>query len=70
MKFGPRSWLVGALVLLPPLAVEALLGHGPHKGFDVFGFYAWFGFGACLLMVLAALLVGRVLKRRDDYYDD
>ena len=55
MKFGPRSWLVGALVLLPPLAAEALLGHGPHKGFDVFGFYAWFGFGACLLMVLVAL---------------
>ena len=49
MKFGPRSWLVGALALLPPLAAEALLGHGPHKGFDVFGF------GACLLMVLAAL---------------
>ncbi len=70
MKFKLRTWLVGGLVLLAPLVWESLIEHPPHIVFDVFGIYAWFGFGACLLLVLVALLVGRVLKRGDDYYDD
>jgi hypothetical protein len=44
------------------------------KGY--FGFDGWFGFGAvygfvsCLLMVLLAKLLGVVLKRPENYYDD
>jgi hypothetical protein len=44
------------------------------KGY--FGFDAWFGFGAiygfvsCLVMVLVAKLLGLVLKRPLDYYDE
>ncbi|MGH2378265.1 MAG: hypothetical protein ACRDGT_07285 [Candidatus Limnocylindria bacterium] len=56
-----------ALVILAELLVER------HPYFDAdspFGFYAWFGFGACVAMVLLARLVGRLLKRADDYYGD
>ena len=43
------------------------------KGY--FGVDGWFGFGAiygliaCVLMVVVARLLGKFLKRRDDYYD-
>lgn len=56
-----------ALVVLAELVVER------HPYFEVdrlFGFYAWFGLGACVAMVLVARLIGRILKRRDDYYGD
>ncbi len=33
------------------------------------GFAAVFGFASCVVMVLAAKLMGLVLKRPDDYYD-
>jgi hypothetical protein len=33
-----------------------------------FGFAALFGFLACLAMVLVAKLLGRLLKRDEDYY--
>ena len=36
---------------------------------DWFGFYAALGFLAGLVMVLGARLMGRVLKRPEDYYD-
>ena len=34
------------------------------------GFYPWYGFVTCALMVLGAKLLGFVLKRKDDYYDE
>jgi len=70
VKFGSKKKLIGALLLLTVLSWEALIERDPHLPLDGFGFYAWFGFVACLVMVLAALLIGLVFKRRDDYYDD
>lgn len=56
-----------ALVVLAELVVE----RHPYFGIDEpFGFYAWFGFGACVAMVLIARLIGRILKRADDYYGE
>ncbi len=34
-----------------------------------FGFYAIYGFVACVLLVLAATELRKVLMRREDYYD-
>lgn len=34
-----------------------------------FGFYAIYGFVACVLLVLAATQLRKVLMRREDYYD-
>ena len=34
-----------------------------------FGFYAIYGFVACVLLVLTATQMRKVLMRREDYYD-
>lgn len=57
------------------LAVTVLLQlmvpvHG-HFGVDgSFGFFAWYGFIACAVMILGSKLVGVFLKRKDTYYDE
>ena len=35
-----------------------------------FGFYAIYGFVACVILVLAATQMRKVLMRKEDYYDD
>lgn len=70
MKFKLQTWLLGAVLLMMPLVWESLIERHPHTEVaGWFGFYAGFGFAACLLLVFVALLVGRVLKRKDDYYE-
>lgn len=34
------------------------------------GFYAFYGFVACVLLVLAAREMRKILMRREEYYDD
>jgi hypothetical protein len=43
--------------------------HGPFAIEHWFGFYAVFGFVACVGLVLAAKALRRVLIRPEDYYD-
>jgi len=61
--------LFGSLVLL--LALEPFVHkHSYFAWEDAFGFYAIYGFVACVLLVLAAKYVLRPLvKREEDYYD-
>jgi hypothetical protein len=45
---------------------------GKHGRFSVehwFAFYAWFGFIACVTLVLVAKQLRRVVMRPEDYYD-
>ena len=44
--------------------------HGEHPWEGLFGFYAIFGFVACVALVLGAKLMRKVLMRPEDYYDD
>ena len=37
---------------------------------DFFAFHALYGFVSCLLLIVAARGLGRLIKRPDDYYDD
>ena len=44
-----------------------------HIGFDwekVPAFYALYGFVACVLLVLIAKQMRKILMRKEDYYDD
>lgn len=62
-----EKWLAAAITILLLLSAESLLEHKAHAGYG-FGFYAWFGGLACLLIIVVALLLGRLLKRKDNYY--
>ena len=66
-----RGLWIGFGVVLAALVLGDLLIH-PYAGFVVdgtFGFYAWYGLGTCVAMVLFAKGLGLFLKRRDSYYD-
>lgn len=44
--------------------------HVDHPWESLFAFYSVYGFGACVLLVLAAKEMRKVLMRGDGYYDD
>ena len=63
-------WVIFLLVLA--LTVLASLFTEVHARFQLdgsFAFYAWHGFLTCIGMVLVAKLLGRLLRRKDSYYD-
>lgn len=66
-----RLWhgflIVLALITLAELVVQL---HPHFEVESVFGFFAWFGFGACAAMIVAAKAVALVLKRPERYYGD
>lgn len=43
--------------------------HVTHAWETLFGFYAVYGFVACVILVLAATQMRKILMRREDYYD-
>ena len=66
-----RKLWVGLIAVLA-LTVIAGLFIDFHDHFGVessIGFYAWYGFATCVLMVVGAKLLGFVLKRPDNYYE-
>lgn len=71
-----KLWAIQIVVLILVLIPELFVHHHAHfaeAGIHVdasFGFYAWYGFAACAAMVVAAKLLGLILKRKDTYYDD
>ncbi len=63
-------------ILLLTLVPEFFIHHHAHfpdQGVSAdtsFGFFSWYGFLACTGMVIAAKILGVMLKRKDTYYDD
>ncbi|PLW82789.1 hypothetical protein CWI75_09480 [Kineobactrum sediminis] len=65
-----RLWWIGSILLALTVALQWLIPIKGHFGVDGwFGFGAAFGFFSCVLMVFAAKLLGKLLKRPEDYYD-
>jgi len=58
---------VSALLLLIDLVYQR---HVQHAMESIFGFYAVYGFVACVLLVLIAKEMRKLLMRGEDYYDD
>lgn len=59
---------IGVLVLT--VAAELVVHLHPHFGIDsIFGFHAWFGFLACIAMIVVAKGIGLLLKRPETYYE-
>ncbi len=72
----PKLWGILVAVLILTLIPEFFVHHHAsftEQGIHVdasWGFYAWFASISCALMVVIAKILGLLLKRRDDYYDD
>ena len=66
-----KLWIALTAFLVLLLAGGAIYPVHPHFWLDsTFGFAAWFGFGACVVLVVVAKFLAIFLKRPDTYYDD
>ncbi len=64
-------WLLFGVILIALVLADLVLQHHPLFGLDAtFSFAAWYGFAACIVLVLFAKILGAILKRPDAYYDD
>ena len=65
-----RLWIAYVAVLLATVGASLLVhGHGYFRIDGTFAFNAWYGFASCIGMILGAKALGRLLKRKDGYYD-
>jgi len=63
-------WVSFALILAGTLAAELfIVRHGLGGVDETPGFNAWYGFAACVALVVFSRLLGAFLKRPDTYYD-
>lgn len=60
-------YVVCSVVLLLDVVVHR---HVMHSWDQLWGFYAIFGFVACVALVLIAKEMRKVVMRSEDYYDD
>ncbi len=64
-------WIIFIVILVVTVLSELLIHKHEHFGVDgTFGFSAWYGFLTCAAMVVGAKVLGYVLKRGENYYDD
>ncbi len=64
-------WIVSSVVLAITVLFDLMIDQYEVFGVEgIFGFAAWYGFLACVVMILAAKGLGIILKRSDQYYDD
>jgi hypothetical protein len=59
-------WAIGIALLAAELAIHR---HEEIWFAGWFGFYALYGFVACVILVVTAKALRRVLMRREDYYE-
>lgn len=65
-----KLWIISIAALAIVTALDFFLPPHPYFGIDgSFGFYSWYGFVTCAVMVVGAKLLGIFLKRKDTYYD-
>jgi UPF0716 family protein affecting phage T7 exclusion len=66
-----RLWIAFLAILALTVLAELGLERHPHFEFEtLFGFGAWYGFLACMVLVFFSKALGAILKRPDGYYDD
>lgn len=64
-------WLLLAAALLLSVAANLAIDPKGHFGIDgSFGFFAWFGFAACVALVVIGKIFGVFLRRDETYYAD
>ena len=64
-------WIGFIAVLAATLVPDFFMDHHGAFALDgTIGFGAWFGFASCVALVFGSVWLGRILKRRDSYYDN
>ena len=64
-------WVVFIAILALTVLAEFVIKAKGHFGLDgSFGFNAWYGFGACVVLIVGAKVLSVLLKRPDTYYVD
>lgn len=64
-------WILFGTILAATVIADLFFERHALFGVDGgFGFYAWYGFAACVALVLGSRLLGLLLKRPDTYYGD
>ena len=63
-------WVFSAVLALTVIAQLFIYVKGYFVADGWFGFGAAYGFFSCVAMVLVVKVLGFVLKRPEDYYDD
>jgi hypothetical protein len=65
-----KLWIGGFVILAITVIAEFFIELHPHFTIEgSFGFNAWFGLATCVAMVVAAKVLGVMLKRADTYYE-
>jgi hypothetical protein len=60
------------LLFLPPIGIwhkHLSFGNGALPAEGWFGFYCIYGLGACVMLVLLAKVLRKIIMRGEDYYD-
>jgi len=69
-RFGTRVfWVVVALCVLLVAVDPFVAKHGHYAAENWIGAHGLYGFVSCVLLVLAARELRKLVKRREDYYD-
>ncbi len=63
-------WAVFIVILVATVLADFLIDHDAEHGIaGTIGFYAWYGFLSCVVLIFVSRALGFFLKRPDDYYD-
>jgi len=58
------------VILAATVFADLFVHHYSKFGIEAsFGFYAWYGFLSCVVLIFVSRGLGFFLKRPDDYYD-
>ncbi len=69
-QLGFESKRLFAILLIASLVAQFFVHIHDHFGLDgTMFFHAWYGFLACVVIVIVSKLLGKILKRHDDYYE-
>ncbi|MEM8837947.1 MAG: hypothetical protein AAGE89_07630 [Pseudomonadota bacterium] len=62
---------IGCISLVLVVLADLYVHHKAYFGIDgTFAFGAWFGLLSSVAVVIAAIVIGVILKRPESYYDD
>lgn len=66
-----KVWIAFIIVLAATVVADFAIHRHTFFVIDgTFGYYAWFGFIACVVLIFLAKLLGFIIKRQDDYYEN